>query len=206
MVYRQIGEEMQKGLKNIYQQISATAENGDQDSFAAKAHFNEASSQLAEVVQATEAAAMNIMDLVEEQTKNADEVRMLLERLRERLPDAPELEKLERINSDLRTALEQIITALSFQDITGQRLRKVAEALAHIESSVLELYLSSGLAMQAAATMKNSDAEAIQEEARHAVEDFRETGQLRSTLKGPDNNGMNQAAIDDLLAQLDEKE
>lgn len=205
MVYRQIGEEMQKGLKNIYRQISATSNEGF-GGLAARDHFTEASDQLAQVVHATEAAAMNIMDLVEEQAKKADEAKRLLGSLKEKFPDAPEVSQLEGINEGLGTAFEQIITALSFQDITGQRLRKVTEALGNIEASVLDLYLSSGLALQAAATREDGDAEALQEEARHAVEDYREGGHVKSALKGPDKNGMGQDAIDELLAKLGEKE
>lgn len=206
MVYRQIGEEMQKGLKNIYQQISPTASRDGFGPLAARDHFTEASDQLAEVVQATEAAAMNIMDLVEEQAGKAEEAKSLIAGLKEKFPDAPEIEKLAEINAGLATAFEQIITALSFQDITGQRLRKVTEALANIESSVLDLYLSSGLALHAAATQEHGDAESLQEEARHAVEDYRESGHVKSSLKGPDKNGMGQDAIDELLARLGEKD
>ena len=205
MDYKQIGEEMQKGLKNIYQQISASTGSAAQGKKDTRSLFTEASSQLSEVVQATEAAAMNIMDLVERQAENAQRSGQILNELEKSAPGLEQLEELKALNSQLVTALEQILTALSFQDITGQRLKKVTGALAEIESSVLELYLESGLVLQAAAEGRKGDTGSLQEKARLAVEDFREKGQIQSELKGPDKDGMDQDAIDKLLAQLDRK-
>ena len=204
-VYRQIGEEMQKGLKNIYHQITATATAEGSDRQNPKALFTEASSQVAELVKATQAAAMNIMDLVEEQAKNAEAAGEIIRELKKEGPQSARLAELEEYNASLVTALEQVLTALSFQDITGQRLRKVTDALKHIESSVLELYLASGLALEVAAQQENGDAEAVNEEAWQMVENFRETGHVKSQLKGPDNNAMSQESIDRLLAELGNK-
>ena len=204
-MYRQIGEEMQKGLKNIYHQITATASCRNIENQPAKALFTEASSQVAEVVKATEQAAMNIMDLVEEQSRNAEEAGAIIGELQKEQPESAPLARLAEINASLITALEQVLTALSFQDITGQRLRKVTEALGKIESGVLELYLASGLALEAAAKQEDGDPGALNEEAWQAVEDFRENGYVQSQLKGPDANGMSQESIDRLLAELDDK-
>ena len=73
-------------------------------------------------------------------------------------------------------------------------------ALAAIERSVVDLYLASGLVMEAAEKNPQKDAQAIKNDAEKAVREFRETG--KSQLKGPDASGASQAAIDDMLAQL----
>lgn len=94
------------------------------------------------------------------------------------------------------------MTALSFQDITGQRIKRVVAALNKIENSVVELYVASGLIMDGAEKNPDKDALALQSEARKAVEDFRQNRKVASTLKGPDKDSVSQGAIDDLLAQL----
>ena len=51
----------------------------------------------------------------------------------------------EQINNDLIS----IMTTLSFQDLTGQRVKKIIEALRKVEGIVFELYMSTGLSMKA---------------------------------------------------------
>lgn len=191
-VYKELNAEIRAGLKDIYHQISAASSSTD-------ALFQEATSQLDEVVKATESAAMDIMDIVEQVLKSAEKDAALLQELSRQYPGNEALQELALNNADLAQKLTAVLTALGFQDITGQRLKKVAQALAGIEKSVVDLYLASGLAVQQAEEQPATDATAIKAAAHKAVEDFR-GGQ--STLKGPDANGCNQAKIDNLLEQL----
>lgn len=196
-VYRQLGAEMRHGLKNIWLQ-AAQAGNG---SSRAEDLFNEASGQLDEVVKTTESAAMNIMEIVEKQDTLAQESAKLLAALQNDHRDA-RLERLAAINSELRRDLLALLTTLSFQDIAGQRIKKVIGALHTLEASVLELYLASGLMLDAAEKDPDQNAAQLAAQARKAVEDFKESRTTGSELKGPDVNGASQAAIDDMLAQL----
>lgn len=202
-VYRQLSADMRQGLKNIYQQISTAATpEGDERPKVTDALFHEASDQLDEVLKATESAAMSIMEIVETQLDRQAESASLIADLRGRYADDAGLERLAAINEGLGVALTSLLTSLSFQDITGQRIKRVVSALNAIERSVVDLYVSSGLVMDAAEKNPAGDARAIQDEARKAVEDFRENRRVTSTLKGPDKNGISQSAIDDMLAQL----
>lgn len=198
-VYKQLSADMRAGLKNIYQQIS-TASAGD---MLPKTDllFTEASDQLDEVVKTTEQAAMTIMEVVEKQLELTRECGELIDRLRKKNEDA-DLSRLEEINAGLRDDLTRVLTALSFQDLTGQRIKKVVAALNSIETSVVELYLSSGLVMDGAEKDPQKDAQTLQAEAQQAVRDFSENRKIVSELKGPDKNGVSQSAIDDMLAQL----
>ena len=74
-------------------------------------------------------------------------------------------------------------------------------ALNKIENTVMELYHSSGLIMEGAEKDPQKDAAALQDEARQAVEEFRQQRKAEN-LKGPDKNGVSQSAIDDMLSQL----
>lgn len=193
-VYKQLSEEMRDGLKNIYEKTIV-----DKQSKPTDALFTEASGELDEVVKTTEAATMNIMEIVEKRQILADESGQLLGALKQKLGDDPALLRLEEINAGLNEDLITLLTTLSFQDITGQRIKKVMGALAAIEKSVLELYLTSGLIMEAAEKEPTKNAETIKAEAQKAVADFKSRG---SELKGPDKNAPSQEAIDNMLAEL----
>lgn len=195
-IYRELSADMRDGLKSIYQQLS-TAQAGAR---APEAIFTDASDQLREVARETEAAAMNIMDIVEKQLDQTVANSAIIAKLRETFGANAGLDELDANNASLASDLTSVLTALSFQDIAGQRIKKVLSALDALEKSVVELYLSSGLVMDAAEKDPGRGAEAIKADAEKALEEYRE-GQ-KSELKGPDKNGVSQAAIDDMLAQL----
>ena len=107
-------------------------------------------------------------------------------------PLTPEQAKrLGDINSSLGDDFTQILTALSFQDLTGQRIKKIISALEKIETTAFDLFISTGLALKAHKEEPGNDMETIKSEAK----------QLVSELKGPTRN-TNQNDVDDLLAQL----
>ena len=149
-VYKQISSEMRQGLKDIFQRVSAASKGQPLPPPNPDALFLEASSQLDEVLKDTEAAAMTIMEIVERhielQEKNAE----LLVGLNDGAANAATLAQLATNNSLLGNDLSALLTALSFQDITGQRIKRVVSALSQIESMVVELYVSSGLLLDAA--------------------------------------------------------
>ena len=208
-VYRQLSADMRQGLKDIYQQIS-TASAAEGAAPATDALFHEASAQLDEVLRDTESAAMTIMTIVEKHLElQAESARLIAA-----AGAGDGMARLSAINSELGEDLTTLLTTLSFQDITGQRIKKVVTALNGIERRVVDLYVASGLVMDGAEKDPAKDARTLQDEARQAVADFRESrkqpearagGEAKtggSELKGPDKNGVSQAAIDDMLAQL----
>ncbi|MDR3362381.1 MAG: protein phosphatase CheZ [Desulfovibrio sp.] len=202
-VYKQLSANMREGLKDIYQQISnASADNAPSAPLATDALLHEASDQLHEVLKTTENAAMTIMEIVEKHLDLHEENAAILSAAREGNFGAEQIARLAEINAILGEDLSNVLTALSFQDITGQRIKKVVAALSNIEKSVVELYVSSGLIMDSAEKNPARDAESLQDEARQAVEDFRRKRKVTSTLKGPDSKGISQSSIDDMLAQL----
>jgi chemotaxis protein CheZ len=198
-VYRQISSDMREGLKDIYQRISTASKDQPLPATQPDALFLEASSQLDEVLKATEAATMSIMEIVERHLDLQEQNAELLTALREGNANASQIASLEANNSRLGDDLTALLTTLSFQDITGQRIKKVVTALNQIESMVVELYVSSGLIMEGAEKNPEKNVEKLQSEARQAVETFR---QNRNELKGPDKDGVSQGAIDDMLSQL----
>lgn len=201
-VYRQLNDDMREGLKRIYQQISEATSGQMLGCDEADHLFNEASDQLREVMEATEKATMSILEVVEKQLERQEESAELLAAVANGTATPGQVERLRNINSGLGDDLTTVITTLSFQDITGQRIRKVVEALNRIEGTVVELYVSSGLFLDGAEKHPDKGAQELRDEVKQAVEDFRNSRSESSQLKGPSSDGCSQNAIDDMLAQL----
>ena len=194
-VYKQISTEMRQGLKDIFQRVSAASKGQPLPPPNPDALFLEASSQLDEVLKDTESATMTIMEIVERQLEFQEKNDAVLSELRSEAADPARIIQLETNNFRLTT----LMTTLSFQDITGQRIKRVVSALNQIEAMVVELYVSSGLLLEAAEKDPTKNVQELQDEARQAVKEF---NQGRNELKGPDKAGVSQGAIDDMLSQL----
>ena len=198
-VYKQISTEMRQGLKDIFQRVSAASKGQPLPPPNPDALFLEASSQLDEVLKDTEAATMTIMEIVERQLEFQEKNDSILSELRNEADDPARIIQLETNNFRLGKDLTTLMTTLSCQDITGQRIKRVVSALNQIEAMVVELYVSSGLLLEAAEKDPTKNVQELQDEARQAVKEF---NQGRSELKGPDKAGVSQGAIDDMLSQL----
>ena len=83
------------------------------------------------------------------------------------------------------------MTTLSFQDLTGQRIKRIIEAIKKVEQIVLDLYLSTGIQLKAREEAPDRDISDLEAEAKQKV----------SELKGPQTK-IKQGDVDDLLAQL----
>ncbi|NLY40339.1 MAG: protein phosphatase CheZ [Desulfovibrionales bacterium] len=189
--YRSISTDLQDGLRNIYQEINAAASNEtglvSVESSEADEMFSEASRQLREILQTTEKATENIMTVVEKHLEQTEQNLVVLDKLE----PSPAVDQLRANAQTLNTDLIEIMTALSFQDLTGQRIKRIVTALQQIEKVVFELYMSTGLSLKAMA-----------EHPEKSVDEIRETSRARaSELKGP-QSAASQTDVDDLLSQL----
>ena len=191
--YRAISADLQEGLKSIYKEINAAAVNGSPAPTAAPVAdemFSEASTQLGAILQTTEKATESIMALVEKHLDQNDRALALLDSLGA-AGDRPEISELRAGADALGADLMEIMTALSFQDLTGQRIKRIVTALQQIEKVVFELYMATGLSMKA-----------MEQNPEKSVEEIRQASKARATqLKGP-QAGATQTDVDDLLSQL----
>lgn len=210
--YRRISDDMRNGLKKIYKEISnASSEPGVpgaavdvagavSDKARADKLFHEASSQLSAVLTQTEQATESIMEILERHMETQGEAATILDRMTAEGASEAEVQRLVAINGQLGEDLNGMMLALSFQDLTGQRIKRAVTALKEIESTVVEMYLSTGLLIQAYEETPERGLDVIEEEARQKVSALRGVAE-ESELKGPDA-GSSQSQIDDLLAQL----
>ena len=198
-LYHRLSKQMRKGLKQIYKEISTATSDSPGVPDQTGQLFHEASAQLAEVVAATQTATESIMDIVERHMDYQAESQGLIAAVRTGTATPEQLDRLEHMNTALGADLTNIMTALSFQDLTGQRIKKVVYALDKIESTVIELYVSSGLILEGRELDPQKDIAALEQEAQKAVENLK---QGKSELKGPSTDGVSQDNIDAMLAQL----
>ena len=127
--FRHLSGEMQDGLKRIYKEInSATRNGGTGNEPAPSGHertgelLHETSDQLDQILQTTEKAAVEIMDIVEKQMELQAEVEAKLAAVKSGTATPEQLAEIVAANQELGADLMTIMTALSFQDLTGQRV------------------------------------------------------------------------------------
>lgn len=209
-VYRRISADMRNGLQRIYKEISATTKVEKNDSSVENVQaadkekadklFHEASSQLSAVLTQTEQATVAILEVVERHLDLQAESEDLFKKVLSYKASKHDLERLAEINAQLGSDLNTIMLSLSFQDLTGQRIKRAVAALKEIESTVVDLYLSSGLLIQAYEESPDKPLEQIEAEAKKKVSVFKGGSVLEDELKGPSDSS--QKEIDDLLSQL----
>jgi len=194
--HRRINEELQSGLRDIYKEIAAANKEAEQHAAAMDTNeteqlFSETSDQLDKIIQATEKATTDIMEIIEKHLELQGNAHQMLEALKTGITDPGTVEKLASMNDQLNADLMQILTTLSFQDITGQRIKRVINALKKVEQTVFDLYMYTGLKLKGRQEAPDKDFAQLEREAKEKVVE----------LKGP-QTGVSQHDIDDLLAQL----
>lgn len=197
--YRQVNDEMRVGLRGIYQEISTASmdETGAVDSGETQKLFRDATRQIEDIMQTTLEATEKIMNTVESLLTQQLEAGTIIAGLDVPEKSQAELARLDTLNQELEQNLTNIITDLSFQDLTGQRLKKVVAAISSIRETVFDLYMSTGLMMKTREETPEKDLNEIAEESRRKVKEIK-----NSELKGPSKDGASQADVDDLLASL----
>lgn len=182
--FRRLNEEIMTSLSAIYREISSVQGEGPdagrnpKNAAQAGELMAEASERLDQVIQATEKATFEIMELVE---RNISAPEDLLSFIQAGDCTVQTQEKAQAICQRLSADMVQIMTCLSFQDLTGQRIKRVIDMLNRVRDMVAELYVSTGILMKA---KEKAPTERLEE--------------LKKDAKGK----VSQAEVDDLLAQL----
>lgn len=181
--FKRLNEEIMGNLGDIYREISMfQGPGGSPGKPESAAHagvlMDEASQRLDQVIQATEKATFEIIDLVE---RNMPVPAELMGLFQKGACDPEHRDTAGRLCQRLSEDLVEIMTCLSFQDLTGQRIKRVIDMLGKVRDMVAELYLSTGILVKA------------QE---------KEPGQPLEELKKDAKAKVSQSEVDDLLAQL----
>jgi len=194
--YRRMTDDLQMGLKQIYQEVKAARGGTEIKSIEADIDpeelFSETSDQLDAVLRTTEKAAVEIIDIVEKLQELQGTVATIVKSFESGGVTKADREQLKDINMTLGMDLSNIMVSLSFQDLTGQRIKKIINSIRQIEKIVREVMLSTGLMIRHRQDEPDKDLESLSQDAKT---------EASSKLEGP-SEGTNQGDVDDLLASL----
>ncbi|MBI5746080.1 MAG: protein phosphatase CheZ [Nitrospirae bacterium] len=145
-----------------------------------------ATSQLSDITRATEEATNRILELTEKVLDNHDLISSGIERVKgsDRL-DKSNIGELDKLVSDNKESLIEIITCLSFQDLTGQKINKIMVMMRDVESRILELIVTFGLK----AKNKETSMDGV-------------TSPILNELKKPVSDDLKQDLVDDMLKRF----
>lgn len=148
----------------------------------------QASNELDEIVKTTEKATNKIVD-------STEQLQGVNSRIRERLMmvdppiDEDVMMSVDDAFAESETHISAIYEACNFQDLTGQRIKKIRNVLADIERQVMHLVIVFGLENRSG-NLTDKEKEKLLNEA--------------DLLKGPnkEGEGLEQDDIDDILSKL----
>ncbi len=105
-----------------------------------------ASGSLEDVIKYTEQAVHQIMDLLEQTSQNCQTISENLNYLINLNPTSSILKRLELIkekNDDNLSKILNIMSLMSFQDISSQQIRKVIQVIEDVKKTILKMIISS---------------------------------------------------------------
>lgn len=164
-------------------------------------YIPQAADQLQEIIRSTEKAANRIMDNLESMERHMAEAREMIEKLKQGLAGGLThrdldgwIESIRQRAEDSAALITDSFEQMSFQDLTGQRIKRTIDLVNLMEERLTKTLLSFGIKV----TEKNRNPDLSGDELENAVE------QKLSSLSGPQRagEGMNQADIDRLLATM----
>jgi chemotaxis protein CheZ len=178
-------------------------------------YIPEAAYQLDGVIETTEAAANKVMDNLENMERNIGGIKKVFDSLREGSITIPGQEKdnhpikmdektiitisplidyMESSTEDYVSMISDSFTQMSFQDLTGQRIKRIINLVSEMEEKIKSMVISFGIKLNE----REKNPHVSQDELQRAVDEKVEE------LSGPQRQGqgLDQAGIDDLLANF----
>lgn len=104
-----------------------------------------ASMQLSEITKATEEATHGVMTHVEHVLDSQDLILHNIEAIENGENISRAAEEIKQVVADNREALMDIMTGLSFQDLTGQKIKAIISLIGEIEKRIIHLIVTFGL-------------------------------------------------------------
>lgn len=182
--YKTLNSEVTDSLGTVYSEIRAVKQLIGRDSRSDSASLlMETDSILDGIVKATEYATLKIIDSLEEIQSEFKEMEGLLDRG----DPASCKDKLNRLES----MVMDIMTELSFQDLTGQQIKKVIQLLKKIEEVSFEAYVTTELIKKTREKAPDKSLDDIRRQTREIVQDAR-----------AQKERIDQEGVDSLMEQL----
>ncbi len=170
--FKRLNEGIMEKLSTIYREVTniqgmalGTGEGDIENVEQAGSMINDVTDRLDEIIQATEKATFRIMDLVETNLQVLDNITSSLDSVEDETLRNLLSESCDALNNDMI----EILTTLSFQDLTGQRIKRVISSVGKVREMIQDLYMSTGMIMKAKEKLPNEHLETLQEEASTKV-------------------------------------
>ena len=174
-------------------------------------YIPQATDQLEGVIETLESAANKIMDNLETMQEDTDKMAQIFSSLKngeiavsgkngDRL-DPETIRQISPVITYVESGIEgyealisDSFVQMSFQDLTGQRIKRIMQLVTQMEERLRNMIISFGIKL----TEREKNPEISQEELQRAIEE------KVSELNGPqrDGQGLDQSGIDELLAGL----
>lgn len=185
-LYEELG-----GLARFVETAMSTISNAGPQIAASTTQLPTASSHLNDLSKLTEDGTLEVMRLTEMMQENhchaGKDLVKVVETLRamDCMKLTEQLEKVRAVMAEDDKCLTDIMTALSFQDLVAQRVKKLVTILDEVQAKLVELVVVFGLQQQNQGTGESGVA-----------------GELLKQLEESKTTAMKQKVADDLLAQF----
>jgi chemotaxis protein CheZ len=185
--YKGLSDDVVEGLGKIYSEIHSAKSEVQIDTtlVGTLQTLGESQSVLDNVLSITEASTLKIMDLIEWIQDRVRKIQLVIASI-------DDSEQLKNALNDIDRGLLEMLTLLSFHDITGQKIKKLIESLKKVEEISFELYLSSEAFKKAKAEGFERGYEELRDEVKKQVEMLKKKKEV-----------VDQNAIDEILRSLD---
>ncbi len=150
--------------------------------------------QLEGVIACTEMAANKIMDNLEAMQKDTEEMRNLLLGLRQGNGKIPLIEQGDSVLSRHAALISDSFIQMSFQDLTGQKIKKITGLVNLMEERLKRMIISFGVKLNEKEKNPHLSEEQLNKAVREKVSEWGSSSGSQS--------GLNQADIDELLASI----
>jgi chemotaxis protein CheZ len=168
--HRGVNSEVFTGIENIFAEITSFNKNLSATSHTSVSLLDGSASMLDEIINSTERATLNILD-------HLDRMQLLVQDARCKVNGGNGLSEEIQLDN-MESILTDIMTELSFQDLTGQQIRMIIKSLKRVEELVYEVYLTAEALRKTKEKSPHKDIEELKAEARGLVEGFRHKGNM----------------------------
>lgn len=181
--YRGLSDEVVDSVHNMFNEINiikkSLVDGGDE----AAVMLNKSDNILEGIIRSSEKSTLKIIEYLEQMQ---DEITAIRELQGNNLLPVSQ-EKLQRLESLLMDSM----TELSFQDLGGQKIKRVVHFLKKMEEMVSEAYMTSEIFKKSRERKPGKDIREIRNDAKSVIENVREH-----------NDVIDQDRVDTLLAEL----
>jgi chemotaxis protein CheZ len=157
-------------------------------------HIPQATDHLEAVIACTELAANRIMDNLERMQKDAEEMKHLLLKLKQGKEKIAFVQGMDSFLERHMALISDSFVQMSFQDLTGQKIKKITRLVAIMEERLKKMIISFGVKLNEKEQNPHLSEEELNQTVRLKVSEWDST-------TGPEQ-GLKQADIDELLARI----